>query len=289
MGLALAQLVSRNSSPEALGKEIRAYAKRYGAPGTPEYSAALRKAIAAAADALHDKSDANAPDRRINLSKPPKSFSAGTREVDRDERYSSWLESKADYPFAPLNVDGCGSIGMRAVGGEIVTSPECFPEVSLIFGDQSKDYCSGVLIYDQKTILTAGHCVCAGRINHVIFGNDLASIKRWPAAVAGSAIAHEGIKCEGNGVSRSEYVASLAGRDIAILRLVNDVPLEIAKSVPLPSADQAETLFAAGNKTLWLWVMAILSWCPVKRRRLRTPKRRHWLQPESSAQTAQEA
>jgi hypothetical protein len=132
-----AQTIAGSTSPELLGREIRSYAERFGTPGTPEYSLALRQAIAAAAAGLRDASEANDPNRTVDISKSPENLKT-MLDVDRDLRYSKWLETKADHPLASLKIEGCESMEVRVIGGETLRNPRCFPQVSMMFSSPSK-------------------------------------------------------------------------------------------------------------------------------------------------------
>ena len=197
--LGFAQTVTGNAEPEDIGKEIRDHAARSGAPGTPEYAAALRQAIAAAAASIRSESGEYDRNRTIDVSRQSADSSkTGPLQVDSDPRYSKWLETAANNPVASLKIAGCQAMDVRVVGGESVKDPHCLAEVSLIYESPIQDFCSGVLVNDQRTILTAAHCLCSGPIEYAIFGSKMQDVKNYRAAVIGQK-AHEGIKCPGGG------------------------------------------------------------------------------------------
>ncbi len=244
---ASAQVPPSPSDSTDVGTQIRDLAARSGQPGSAEYSAALRSALAAAGASLEaKKSD---PTRKIDVTTPPKDIPTQVLAVDRDSRYAGWLETMVDQPLSSLNIKGCQTMDVRVVGGQTVVDPHCFPEISLMSSSASDDFCSGVLVNDQHTIVTAAHCLCSGSIEYVVFGTDMQDVKSYRVAAV-SQKGHDGIKCEGGSVSRDEFLSSLAGKDIAIVKLAKDVPTDIAQFTPLPPAGEASRLFAGGNKNL---------------------------------------
>jgi Trypsin len=269
-----AQIVAGNAPPEDIGKEIRDYAAHSGLPGTPEYSAALRRAIAAAATSIRNGSGEYDRNRTIDVSKQPvDAGKAKPLQVDGDARYSMWLETAANNPVASLKVAGCQAMDVRVIGGESVKDPHCLAEVSLIYESPTKDFCSGVLVNDQHTVLTAAHCLCFGPIEYAIFGSNMQDVKNYRAAVIGQK-GHEGVKCPGGGVSKGDSSASLAGRDIAVIRLARDVPADVAHSVPLPQPGLAQQLFAGGNKSILVVGFGFTELAPGKPVLLQDPKQK---------------
>jgi hypothetical protein len=244
---AFAQALPASDEASDVGAKIRSFAAQAGAPGSPEYSAALRSALASAAVSLRDAKDD--PSRTIVVSTPPQGTQTQVTAVDRDSRYTGWLDKMADQPLASLHLQGCQATDVRVIGGETVLEPQCFPEISLMSSSGADDFCSGVLINDQRTIVTAAHCLCSGAIEYAVFGKDMQDVKSYRVGVA-SQKGHDGIVCEGNGTSRDAFLASLAGQDIAIVKLAKDVPTDIARFTPLPPAGEASRLFATGNKSL---------------------------------------
>jgi hypothetical protein len=260
-------------TPEAIGAQIREYAARFGAPDTPEYSAALRRALASAAVSLRDDKGRLDSNRTVDVSTPPPGTGTQVVEVDHDPRYSNWLNAMADHPIAALNIEGCQSMEVRVVGGETIRNPHCFPEVSLMFASASKDFCSGILVNNQHTILTAGHCLCLGAIEYVVFGQDMRDVKLYRIAAV-SQKGHDGIKCPGGSTSESDFLKSLAGRDIAVVKLATDVPADVARFTPLPQSSEARTLFAGGNKNLLTVGFGFTELVPGRPDLLQNPKKK---------------
>lgn len=260
-----------NTPAEEIGTEIRAYAARSGALGTPEYSAALRRAIAAAAASLRTGAGEYDRNRTIDIGKD--ASESRSLQVDSDIRYSKWLETAASNPVASVKVAGCEAMDVRVIGGDPVKDPHCLAEVSLIYGAPSQDFCSGVLVSDQRTVLTAAHCLCAGAIEYATFGSNMQDVKNYRAAVAAQR-GHEGVKCPGGDVTKAEASASLVGRDIAIVRLAKDVPIDVARSVPLPQPGLAQRLFAAGNKSILVVGFGFTELAPGRPVLLQDPKQK---------------
>jgi hypothetical protein len=270
----LAQTITGNAPPEDIGREIRDYAARSGSPGTPEYSAALRRAIAAAAASIRNGAGEYDRNRTIDISRQPADVSkTEPLQVDGDARYSKWLEAAANNPVASLKVAGCQAMDVRVVGGESVKDRHCLAEVSLIYESPSKDFCSGVLVNDQHTVLTAAHCLCFGPIEYAIFGLNMEDVKNYRAAVIGQK-GHEGVKCPGGNVSKAASSASLAGRDIAVARLAKDVPTDVARAVPLPQPGLAQQLFAGGNNRILVVGFGFTELAPGKPVLLQDPKQK---------------
>jgi hypothetical protein len=270
----LAQTILGNAPPDNIGKEIRDYAARSGSPGTPEYLVALRRAIAAAAASIRNGSGEYDRNRTIDISKQPADGSkTEPLQVDSDTRYSKWLEAAANNPVASLKVAGCQPMDVRVIGGESVKDPHCLAEVSLIYESPTKDFCSGVLVNDQHTVLTAAHCLCFGPIEYAIFGLNMQDVKNYRAAVIGQK-GHEGVKCPGGGVSEAASSASLAGRDIAVVRLARDVPANVARPVPLPEPGLAQQLFADGNTSILVVGFGFTELTPGKPVLLQDPKQK---------------
>ncbi len=238
------------SQPWDIGKRIRGAATLSGAPGSAEYSAALRQKIYEAGIALRNGSNDYDPNRTVTgRDKPLENNVVSTKQIDRDRRYSMWLETMADHPLSSFDIAGCSAMDVRVIGGEPVTNPRCLAEVSLIYSSPTQDFCSGVLAGDQHTVLTAAHCLCLGTIEYVVFGPKMGDVRNYRAAVARQK-GHDGVKCLGNGVTRADSSVSLAGRDIAVVNLAVDVPREVAQAVALPEDGFAQQQFSAGNRNI---------------------------------------
>lgn len=249
LALILDSPASAQSPSDEIGQRIRDAAAQSGSRGTPEYSASLRQKISEAGTALRNGATEYDPNRDVSSKENPTDDHGAVRQIDGDQRYSNWLEAAANHPVAPLNISGCEAMNVRVIGGESVTDPHCLAEVSLIYTSPTDDFCSGVLVGDQHTVLTAAHCLCAGTIEYVVFGQKMDDVKNYRAAVARQK-RYDGVKCPGGSVTKQDSVVSLAGRDIAVVSLVNDVPKEVAQFIPLPPDGFANQQFSNGNKDI---------------------------------------
>lgn len=229
--LAINATAQENGLPPA--EAIRGYAAKFGKPGTPEYTAALREGILQASRLLKDPASGKYSKTRSITLEPDSEVRSidgeapvPSLEIDKDERYQAWLETAADEPFLDLGLDDEDEAEVRSVGGETIKDPRAFPEVGVSVDDptlQNKNgFCSGTLI-DRSTVLTAAHCLCGGKITHVIFGTSPKASNSYPVEVA-AVKGYPGPLCKGNSVSNSEHWNSLRGTDIALLRLKQKVP-----------------------------------------------------------------
>ena len=179
-------------------------------------------------------------------------------DVDGDPRYQDWLLSAADRPLITdlsfetrelVQAELSEPVQARTIGGVRIRNENVFPEVALAFEPPSIGFCSGVLI-DKRAIVTAAHCLCQGSIKYAVFGRDFRDIEAHRVRVVGQEWHKEEIKCPNTGASDLEHWRSLAGRDIAVLRLATAVPEKVALPAALSEPTLARQLFDAGNRSL---------------------------------------
>ncbi len=167
--------------------------------------------------------------------------------------YVAAVEAAAEQPVIDTPAGG----RTKSLGSTIITKLAEFPEVALstvkLKTSNQDPVCSAVLI-DPRYLLTAAHCVCEN-LSVVKFGLSLVKSKSWPDPglldLYDQVIMPEAVRCAAPArpgrpaVTRSEYVRSLRGNDIALLRLKEPVPAS-AKIVPIPRP-QADAVAALIN------------------------------------------
>ncbi len=233
-----------------MGNQLRDYASKQAAPGTPEYNAALRGALRSAANSLSTGDDEYDFSRSIVLPQA----SAGTGDttvlqIDMDSRYSAWLSQMADEPIVQFNLANCSKkLNGRIVGGTRIKDPRCFSEVAATFESSAKPFCSAVLI-SSNILLTVAHCLCDTTMQYAVFGLNLRDPQNFRFSVAGQKI-HESVKCKGTGASDDAFQQSIIGHDIGIIRLSKDVPVTVAQPRALLPSDPTVDFYKIGNKNL---------------------------------------
>lgn len=238
-------------APASVGESIQAYAARFGAEGSPEYTAALRRAIVMAANMQKLEDGSYDRSRSVTLPTGTETQPQVILKIDHDKRFASWVAEAAKSPLSKLNIKGCNNRDIRVIGGERITERSCFPEVVLALEPPSKPFCSGVLVEDQRTLITAAHCLCSSSIEYSIFGLGLQDIDQFRAIVTDKKI-YPGVRCsESVSVTPPYDVASLSGRDIAVLRLARDVPENVAQHALLPDSDFAPIFLRRAIKDWW--------------------------------------
>jgi hypothetical protein len=232
------------------GQAVRAYAAQFGAPDTPEYTRALRRAIKVATDQLATANGGYDPSRAIVLpdANPAVDNPQITLRVDSDNRYAAWLDKAADQPVIAFDLNNCSKADARVIGGTKIQDKRCFSDVALAYESSSKPFCSAVLIL-PRVMLTAAHCVCDTSMQFAVFGIVIDDPTNITIPIDHQQI-YDGVRCKGSGVSEEAQARSLVGRDIALLFLEADVPPNVAQPSALPTTELATDLYASGNKNL---------------------------------------
>jgi hypothetical protein len=238
----------------------RDYARHFGKRGETAYFAALYEALGLTADAMQRPDGTYDLTRSIRLPRSPNIPSSRSLVADlsilKDPRFQNWLEHIVDTPIITVGDDSGMGIQTRVIGGHLISDEQSYREVTLAFdteppsgtGPVGNGFCSGVLV-NSRTVVTAAHCLCSRKVKYVAFGLD----GRHPKArfqVNGQK-PFPGVLCPGGGVSAEMHYRSLAGRDIAYLRLAHDVPAQgVAPPRKLPDPGVAVKLFQNGSQVL---------------------------------------
>lgn len=242
--LAAADSVHAQEKALPVAEAVKAYAARLGAqPGTPQYAAALRDGLMKAADQLKTDQGYNTT-RSVTLTPAATRSPMQVLAIDSDPDYQAWLEQAALLPVIDLTIARAGRMAVRSVGGEKLTNPALFPEVGMALQLPSSGYCSGVLM-NRRTLLSAAHCLCSYKQGHlVVFGLGIPSKQRYPMKIA-KVRQREPIDC-------ADGWQSVRGRDIAVIRLSEDVPVAaVSATASIADADAIHREFARQNRLLW--------------------------------------
>jgi hypothetical protein len=267
---------AQSAGPAAADDPIEKEALKAGPVGSPGYVAALRAAIenegarqiGALAGPGGTKSLGGAVDQ-------PARAAPEENLINRDPRYLAALRAMQRRPARDQSLDVGGGrepVRVKSVGASRITTLTSFPEVAISFepsGNGPQTVCSGTLLEDRRTLLTAGHCICFAAGSDKI-ASTKASIQvrfgtawnapgsRQPVRVQDVRL-REGVFCPPSDFWSLEesmmFGDSLPGRDIAVLRLAMDIPADwVPAPMALPDLDVLRRHFAsedpAADKTL---------------------------------------
>lgn len=151
---------------------------------------------------------------------------AASIAIEADARYLAWLGIAGNKPILRLQDDGQAAMGMRSVGGSPVPGQRLAEVVQIKDKLDEYGFCSGVLMLDRVTVVTAAHCLCRSTSQlAVVFGNDLTNPSTHTVHVVAGKKSYDGVVCKDG----APVIASLVGRDLAVLRLEREVPTGTAR------------------------------------------------------------
>ena len=233
--------------------DIEQEALKAGPVGSSKYVAALRAAIENAGTRSLTGGQSSASTKSLTGANGDQPAVPADLTINDDPRYLAALRAMQRQTVVEHTLEsaeGQQRVTMKSVGASKLDGLKEYPEVAISFepGSPAQNLCSGVLLEDRKTILTAAHCACGmpsgGSIafarNYVVrFGTSMTAPASRQAAKVVDVRTPSGVVCEpakgATRADRAKFVLSLAGRDLALFRLSFAIPKDYVDSpVQLP-------------------------------------------------------